>query len=46
MRRATTSAVLALLTCVALASGCTRNDPTAPSEPPKPVLSEHQGSDN
>jgi len=46
MPRAKTSTILVLLACLALTAGCTRNDPTAPSDPPQPVLSEHQGADN
>ena len=46
MSRAKTSTVLMLLATVAIAAGCTRNDPTAPSEPPQPALDEHQGGNN
>ena len=45
MPRAKTSTVLVLLAFVTFA-GCTRNDPTAPSEPPVPALDEHQGANN
>ncbi len=46
MSRAKTSTVLALLAFVTITAGCTRNDPTAPSEPPVPALDEHQGGNN
>ena len=46
MSRAKASTVLALLAFVTFAAGCTRNDPTAPSEPPVPALDEHQGGNN
>ena len=45
MSRAKTSTVLMLLATVAITAGCTRNDPTAPSEPPQPAF-EHQGGNN
>jgi hypothetical protein len=41
-----TSYILVLLACAAFATACERNDPTGPSEQPRPELSEHQGSDN
>ena len=46
MSRTKTSTVLLLLASVAFTAGCTRNDPTAPSEPPVPALDEHQGGNN
>ena len=45
MSRAKSSTVLVLLACTAIATGCTRNDPTAPSEPPRPAF-EHQGANS
>ena len=46
MPRRKASYVLVLLAAAGFATACERNDPTAPSEPPAPALSEHQGSDN
>jgi uncharacterized lipoprotein YajG len=45
MSRTRTSTALLLLASIAVAAGCTRNNPTAPSEPPQPQY-EHQGADN
>ena len=45
MSRATTSTILALLASVTFTAGCTRSNPTAPSEPPQPAF-EHQGGNN
>jgi hypothetical protein len=45
MSRAKASTVLVLLASVAITAGCTRNDPTAPSESPQPAF-EHQGGNN
>ena len=38
MSHAKPSTVLVLLALVTLAAGCTRDDPTAPSEPPQPAF--------
>jgi hypothetical protein len=46
MSRTKRSTALLLLASIVFAAGCTRNDPTAPSELPQPSLDEHQGSDN
>jgi hypothetical protein len=46
MSRTRTSTALLLLASLALAAGCTRSDPTAPSELPPPSLDEHQGANN
>lgn len=45
MSRVKISTVLVLLACTAVATGCTRGDPMAPSEPPQPAF-EHQGGNN
>jgi uncharacterized lipoprotein YajG len=45
MSRTKTSTALLLLASIALATGCTRSDPTAPSEAPQPAF-EHQGANN
>jgi hypothetical protein len=45
MSRTRTSTALLLLASIAFAAGCTRNNPTAPSEQPPPLY-EHQGADN
>ena len=44
LRRKSLTALL-LLASIALATGCTRNNPTAPSDQPPPLY-EHQGADN
>jgi len=46
MSRAKTSTVLVLFAFVTFAAGCTRGDPTAPSDRPVPALDEHQGGNN
>jgi hypothetical protein len=46
MSRAKLSTVLALLAFVTFSAGCTRDDPTAPSETPPPALDEHLGGNN
>ena len=45
MSRARLSTALLLLAAITTA-GCTRNDPTAPSDLPQPALDEHQGANN
>jgi hypothetical protein len=47
MSRTRTTTAFLLLASIALAAGCTRNDPTAPSSSEAPqVAQEHQGGDN
>jgi hypothetical protein len=45
MSRTRVSTALLLLASMAVAAGCTRNNPTAPSEQAPPAY-EHQGADN
>lgn len=45
MSRTRVSTALLLLASIAVAAGCTRTNPTAPSEQPAPSY-EHQGADN
>ena len=45
MSRTRTSTALLLLASMALAAGCTRNDPMAPSDAPQ-LAQEHTGANN
>ena len=47
MSRTRTSTALLLVASIALAAGCTRNDPAGPSSSEAPQLAqEHQGANN